>query len=282
MKEQGESLYWKAWRPGKFVVVVWKTAPRARPSAFYPIFSHDFHKVVASNGKHFGGFSHRAHCRNQVTYPTKWSSYQCLLSQYLSSIRFGIWNFCGPAGVLGRRLSPCWSRMSNENPKTVDWKRVALDCIEKDGFCEHPECGNTRLETNGEFSPVYMEWEPIHLEWFGWLRRSRWMFPVGMVLSYWIRIITKVTTRSTHWLIILVLLLGRICFFLWWKRRMHTFGMAKVRRPLRARTSFCGIIPLPVVALRSFLWSKTMHRSPPGPFNLYIELIVVDLNPQRW
>lgn len=52
MKEQGESLYWKAWRPGKFVVVVWKTAPRARPSAFYPIFSHDFHRVVASDIQH--------------------------------------------------------------------------------------------------------------------------------------------------------------------------------------------------------------------------------------
>lgn len=34
-------------------------------------------------------------------------------------------------------------------PEAVRWKDIAFGCIERDGFCPHPECGGDRLEENG-------------------------------------------------------------------------------------------------------------------------------------
>ncbi|KAJ3487685.1 hypothetical protein NLI96_g3361 [Meripilus lineatus] len=38
--------------------------------------------------------------------------------------------------------------LPGEEPDEVDWKDVAFDCIERDGFCENPECGRALLEWN--------------------------------------------------------------------------------------------------------------------------------------
>lgn len=40
--------------------------------------------------------------------------------------------------------------LPGETPHEVDWKRVALEYIEKDGFCGHPECSSNRLQNNGQ------------------------------------------------------------------------------------------------------------------------------------
>lgn len=42
-----------------------------------------------------------------------------------------------------------------EDPQNVDWKEVALECAE-DAFCEHPGCGNARLQANGATSCLYV------------------------------------------------------------------------------------------------------------------------------
>ena len=36
----------------------------------------------------------------------------------------------------------------------ISWVEIALDCIEKDGFCEQPECGNHLLQANGMWHNV--------------------------------------------------------------------------------------------------------------------------------
>ncbi|KAH8107833.1 hypothetical protein BXZ70DRAFT_1003264 [Cristinia sonorae] len=36
------------------------------------------------------------------------------------------------------------------DPGEVDWKRVGFECVEKDGFCEHPGCGGALLDFNAE------------------------------------------------------------------------------------------------------------------------------------
>ena len=33
--------------------------------------------------------------------------------------------------------------------KDTSWKDVAFDCISKDGFCSHPDCGGALLDWNG-------------------------------------------------------------------------------------------------------------------------------------
>ena len=38
------------------------------------------------------------------------------------------------------------------NPQDISWKRIAFECIEFDGFCDHVECGSARLDANGESS----------------------------------------------------------------------------------------------------------------------------------
>lgn len=45
---------------------------------------------------------------------------------------------------------------SDESPRTVSWKSIAFDIIEQDGFCDHPECGGTRLDSNGTHSLVIL------------------------------------------------------------------------------------------------------------------------------
>ncbi|KAH9933084.1 hypothetical protein B0H21DRAFT_89107 [Amylocystis lapponica] len=51
----------------------------------------------------------------------------------------------------------CWlagiGLKHSESPQKLSlsdytWKRIAFDCIERDGFCEHPECGDTLLAHN--------------------------------------------------------------------------------------------------------------------------------------
>ncbi|CAL1708171.1 unnamed protein product [Somion occarium] len=38
--------------------------------------------------------------------------------------------------------------IEDEDLNATPWKEVAFDCIEKDGFCAHPQCGGARLEWN--------------------------------------------------------------------------------------------------------------------------------------
>ena len=45
--------------------------------------------------------------------------------------------------------------LPGEEPDEVDWKDVAFDCIERDGFCENPECGRALLEWNGVSVSIY-------------------------------------------------------------------------------------------------------------------------------
>ncbi|KAH9933098.1 hypothetical protein B0H21DRAFT_894466 [Amylocystis lapponica] len=51
----------------------------------------------------------------------------------------------------------CWlagiGLKHSESPQKLSlsdytWKKIAFDCIEWDGFCDHPQCGNTLLEYN--------------------------------------------------------------------------------------------------------------------------------------
>lgn len=45
--------------------------------------------------------------------------------------------------------------LPGELPRRVSWKSIALDVIERDGFCDHPECGGNRLESNGTYFSDY-------------------------------------------------------------------------------------------------------------------------------
>lgn len=38
------------------------------------------------------------------------------------------------------------------NPQDVKWKKIAFECIDNDGFCDHEECGGARLDINGELN----------------------------------------------------------------------------------------------------------------------------------
>ena len=46
----------------------------------------------------------------------------------------------------------CWEAgiglLKDEDPETVVWRDSAIECIEKDGFYSHPECGGKLLEYN--------------------------------------------------------------------------------------------------------------------------------------
>ncbi len=45
--------------------------------------------------------------------------------------------------------------LPDESPRGVSWKSIAFETIEQDGFCEHPECGERRLESNGTHFRVF-------------------------------------------------------------------------------------------------------------------------------
>ena len=43
--------------------------------------------------------------------------------------------------------------LPGETPHSISWKSIAFECIDMDGFCDHPECGGARLNANGECNP---------------------------------------------------------------------------------------------------------------------------------
>ncbi|GBE87399.1 hypothetical protein BKA93DRAFT_810234 [Sparassis latifolia] len=51
------------------------------------------------------------------------------------------------------RKKLCWLNglglMPGEIYYCVSWRLIAFECIEEDGFCDHPKCGGRRLEQNG-------------------------------------------------------------------------------------------------------------------------------------
>ncbi|CAL1708188.1 unnamed protein product [Somion occarium] len=54
--------------------------------------------------------------------------------------------------------------LPNEAPENVDWKHVAFECIEKDGFCDHPACGGALLDWNAA-QMKNMELDHSQLNW---------------------------------------------------------------------------------------------------------------------
>ena len=55
----------------------------------------------------------------------------------------------------------CWQAgiglLYGEDEAKVKWRDVAVDTMEKDGFCDHPECGASLLEYNRAFVPRLCE-----------------------------------------------------------------------------------------------------------------------------
>ncbi|RPD58942.1 hypothetical protein L226DRAFT_536493 [Lentinus tigrinus ALCF2SS1-7] len=67
----------------------------------------------------------------------------------------------------------CWDcgiwRLPEEDlAAVVDWRLIAVDCIQKDGFCKHPQCGEALLEYNRECmqeveGDIDEPFQPVHI-----------------------------------------------------------------------------------------------------------------------
>lgn len=81
--------------------------------------------------------------------------FYCTCPQFAAAFKVG----------LGRQEPKFWrmsclmsglGRLPNEESYKIDWKGIAITSIMKDGFCDHPQCGASRLEQNGEHPTLHI------------------------------------------------------------------------------------------------------------------------------